>query len=64
MTPTERPRGQFYLDLYSRLHKRGGAWMDECVSRRVTAEGVQLPVAYFDMQFHPAHWRCPIAAHS
>ncbi|MDO7710863.1 MAG: M3 family metallopeptidase, partial [Pseudomonadota bacterium] len=23
-------RGQFYLDLYARNHKRGGAWMDEC----------------------------------
>ena len=27
-------RGEFYLDLYARPHKRGGAWMDECISRR------------------------------
>ena len=27
-------RGQFYLDLYARPHKRGGAWMDECITRK------------------------------
>ncbi|MDP1773453.1 MAG: oligopeptidase A [Methylobacter sp.] len=27
-------RGQFYLDLYARAKKRGGAWMDDCVSRK------------------------------
>ena len=38
----------FYLDPYSRPgSKRGGAWMDECLSRRVNADGiVVLPVAY------------------
>ncbi|MCW9046438.1 MAG: M3 family metallopeptidase [Gammaproteobacteria bacterium] len=39
-------RGQFYLDLYARSNKRGGAWMDECVRRMVCEEEVQLPVAY------------------
>ncbi len=39
-------RGQFYLDLYARANKRGGAWMDDCVSRRRTAHGVQTPVAH------------------
>jgi oligopeptidase A len=27
-------RGQFYFDLYARAKKRGGAWMDDCVSRK------------------------------
>ena len=26
--------GQFYLDLYARNNKRGGAWMDEAIARR------------------------------
>ncbi len=40
-------RGQFYLDLYARAHKRGGAWMDDCMGRMHKADGqLQLPVAY------------------
>jgi len=39
-------RGQFYLDLYARNNKRGGAWMDECVNRMVSDDKVQIPVAY------------------
>ncbi len=39
-------RGRFYLDLYARRHKRGGAWMDECISRKRTPAGVQVPVAH------------------
>jgi len=39
-------RGQFYLDLYARNNKRGGAWMDECVNRMVCDDEVQVPVAY------------------
>jgi oligopeptidase A len=46
-------RGQFYLDLYARPHKRGGAWMDECIVRRRTETGVQIPVAYLVCNFTP-----------
>jgi len=46
-------RGEFYLDLYARPHKRGGAWMDECISRRRGATGLQIPVAYLICNFSP-----------
>jgi oligopeptidase A len=46
-------RGEFYLDLFARPHKRGGAWMDECISRRKTADGLQIPVAYLTCNFSP-----------
>ncbi len=41
----------FFLDPYSRpAHKRGGAWMDECVGRSralaLPGEAVRLPVAF------------------
>ncbi len=39
-------RGQFYLDLYARPDKRGGAWMDECIVRYAHQGMVQIPVAY------------------
>lgn len=44
-------RGQFYLDLYARPHKRGGAWMAECVTRKRTGQNVQTPVAYLTCNF-------------
>lgn len=43
--------GQFYLDPYSRDSKRGGAWMDEAISRRRLGERVQIPVAYLTCNF-------------
>jgi len=46
-------RGRFYMDLYARAHKRGGAWMDECINRKRTAGGVQVPVAYLVCNFTP-----------
>lgn len=40
-------RGQFYLDLYARDKKRGGAWMDDCIGRKRNVDGsLQIPVAY------------------
>jgi oligopeptidase A len=43
--------GQFYLDLYARDSKRGGAWMDDAITRRKIADGVQTPVAYLNCNF-------------
>jgi len=46
-------RGSFYLDLYAREKKRGGAWMDVCRSRRIDENGeLQLPVAYLTCNFN------------
>jgi oligopeptidase A len=43
--------GQFYVDLYARPSKRGGAWMDEAITRRRTETGMQTPVAYLNCNF-------------
>jgi len=50
---SNNPRGGFYLDLYARPHKRGGAWMDECIVRKKTVTGIQTPVAYLICNFTP-----------
>ncbi|PKH02344.1 oligopeptidase A [Psychromonas sp. MB-3u-54] len=45
--------GNFYLDLYARAHKRGGAWMNDCrVRRRLVNGELQLPVAYLTCNFN------------
>ncbi|MEM1111329.1 MAG: oligopeptidase A [Pseudomonadota bacterium] len=45
---------RFYLDMYARANKRGGAWMGDCRVRRRTGEGLQIPVAYLVCNFTPA----------
>lgn len=51
--------GQFYMDLYARNSKRGGAWMDDAIVRRRVPpnihlpEGIQKPVAYLNCNFAP-----------
>jgi oligopeptidase A len=48
-----KKRGSFYLDLYAREKKRGGAWMDVCVGRSEKSDGsIQLPVAYLTCNFN------------
>ena len=46
-------RGSFYIDLYARPHKRGGAWMDECATRFKKEQVMQSPVAYLTCNFTP-----------
>ena len=48
----DTPQARFYLDLYARSGKRGGAWMDNYSTRRATGDdSVQLPVAFLVCNF-------------
>jgi oligopeptidase A len=46
-------RGRFYLDLYARPRKRGGAWMDGCLARRRLGDAVRPPAACLVCNFTP-----------
>jgi oligopeptidase A len=46
--------GHFYMDLYARDTKRGGAWMDDAIGRRRKAAGIQTPVAHLNCNFSRA----------
>ncbi|HER35404.1 MAG: oligopeptidase A [Halothiobacillaceae bacterium] len=49
-----QPRGRFYLDLYARAHKRGGAWMAGAIQRRRRPDGgIQQPAAFLTCNFTP-----------
>ena len=48
--------GYFYLDLYARKNKRGGAWMDEAISKFRFNDEHTHPVAYLTCNFsEPVH---------
>lgn len=49
---TQSIRGYVYIDLFARAKKRGGAWMDDCLTRQRLADGsLQDPVAYLTCNF-------------
>jgi oligopeptidase A len=57
--------GQFYLDLHARPSKRGGAWMDDAITRKRCAGRVQTPVAYLTCNFSgPVGGRPALFTHS
>lgn len=46
-------RAGFYIDLYARPNKNSGAWMDDCLDRRIADGKLQIPVAYLNCNFMP-----------
>lgn len=50
----EQLRGKFYIDLYARDFKYGGAWMADFISRLKRPDGtVNTPVAFLEANFTP-----------
>ena len=51
---------KFYLDIFAREHKRGGAWMADCrVRRKLIDKTIQLPVALLTCNFSPPTQEMP-----
>ncbi len=46
-------RGRFFLDLFARKGKRGGAWMGDGISRKESAKEIQNPLAWLVTNFSP-----------
>jgi len=56
--------GYFYLDLYARKSKRGGAWMDEAISKFKFPNEDAHPVAYLTCNFsEPVHNKVSLLTH-
>ena len=49
--PAECLIGRLYLDLYARNDKRGGAWMDEAISRYKKPHSIEIPTAFLTCNF-------------
>lgn len=48
-----QPVAGFYVDLFARKGKRGGAWMGDCRSRYRRGDELQLPIAFLNCNFPP-----------
>ncbi len=52
-------RSYFYIDLFARSNKRGGAWMDEYRGRRKLNNHTQIPIAYLNCNFQAPIGKTP-----
>lgn len=65
VSQNDKAIAQFYVDPYARMHKHGGAWMDDVISRQRFDDGtVRLPVAQLVCNFtEPAANRPSLLSH-
>jgi oligopeptidase A len=57
--------GQFYLDLFAREHKQGGAWQDDARTRRRIDGRLQTPVSFLTCNFsRPSGGRPALFTHT